>query len=534
MRILAHEGTERGKIQMKKNKIVLVNPGVHFLEPAPYGMYPNTAIMILATILHNAGFSVKVIDGRYYRVDDAVNLICSEISDDLAFIGFSVMTVQVPWAYYVSQAIKSKGCSCQIVWGGVHPTLFPDQTIEDPAVDTVVINEAAATVVSLAEAYFSGEADALAAVPGIYYKNGGRIRRNGPNRLNDDFGNIPYFDFSLLDHERYSRNNNIAIEEFYGGRYKDCRVYPIITALSCTYKCTFCINVILGRKYCFRGAPEIIDRIKFLKKAFGADFIQPMDENFFINKKRTFDFLDLLEKEDLGIKWRPQVRADYFNENYIDLETAKRLDRSGMIVAAMGVESASQDMLDRLRKQMKVESIMKAVEILSKTNIVPKMNFMVGLPGESEEDIMKTYSMAVEIRRRVKKSCVTVSPFRPYPGSQLYDQCIKEYGYVPPSSLREWATLSKEDLVEGRGYESFEDYKWIKNPGRLRAVQGTYEEIAWYRPQRDDKLHGKLRNMIASLRFKFGLFALVDFEKNIFESLSALKKFFCGKKAVDA
>lgn len=517
---------------MKKNKIVLVNPGVHFLDPAPYGMYPNTAIMILATILHNAGFSVKVIDGRYHRVDDSVKLIRAEIDDNLAFMGFSVMTVQVPWAYYVSQAIKSTHSSCKIVWGGVHPTLFPDQTIEDPAVDSVVINEAAATAAKLASAFSIGKG--LSEVAGIYYKEGARIFRNPPNKNGDDFNNIPYADFSLIDHERYSRNNNIAIEEFYGDKYKDCRVYPVITSLSCTYKCTFCINVILGRRYCFREAPEIIDRIKFLKKRYGADFIQPMDENFFINKKRTFEFLYLLEKEDLNIKWRPQVRADYFNENYIGLDTARRLDRSGMIVAAMGVESASQEMLDRLKKQMKVESIMRAVDILSKTNIVPKMNFMVGLPGESEEEIKKTYRMAVEIRRKIKRSCVTVSPFRPYPGSQLYDQCIKEYGYVPPSSLKEWATLSREDLVEGRGYESFEKYKWIKSPRWLKAVQEVYEEIAWYRPQRDERLYGRMRNFIAFMRFKYDFFGLVDAEKRFFESISRLKRIFSSHRKVDA
>jgi len=516
----------------KAKKIVLVNPGVHFSEPVSYGMYPNTAVMILATILNKAGFSVKVIDGRYHRIDEAVGLISEEIDGNVVFVGFSVMTVQVPWAYYVSQAIKSRYPSCKVVWGGVHATLFPDQTVEDPAVDMVVINDAASTAARLAEALSTQKG--LSEVAGIYYKEGTKIFRNPPNEGGDNFGNIPFIDFSLIDHDNYSRNNNIAIEEFYGGSYKNCRVYPVITALSCTYKCTFCINVILGRKYCFRSAPEIVERIRFLKKRYGADFIQPMDENFFINRKRTFEFLDLLEKENLNIKWRPQVRADYFSESYIDLETAKRLDRSGMVVAAMGVESASQDMLNRLNKQMKVESIMKAVDILSKTNIVPKMNFMVGLPGEDEEDIERTYRMAVEIRRKVKKSCVTVSPFRPYPGSKLYDQCIKEYGYVPPSSLKEWATLSREDLVEGRGYESFEKYGWIKNPRNLKAIQGIYEEIAWFRPQRDEKWYGKLRNYIAFMRFKFGFFRFVGAEKRFFEMFSSLKRILSAKKTADA
>lgn len=180
---------------------------------------------------------------------------------------------------------------------------------------------------------------------------------------------------------------------------------------------------------------------------------------------------------------------------------------------------------------MKVESIMKAVDVLSKTDIIPKMNFMVGLPGETKDEIEKTYKLAVEIRKKAKRSCVTISPFRPYPGSQLYEQCIKEYGYRPPSSLSEWSALSREDLVEGRGYESFEKYKWIKDHARLKAMQSIYEEIAWYRPQRDERWHGKLRNLIAYWRFRTGYFGAVRIEKKLFEILSALKKLFARGRA---
>ncbi|MFH0771924.1 MAG: radical SAM protein [Candidatus Omnitrophota bacterium] len=508
---------------MKKDKVVLVNPGIHFQEPLYYGMYPNTAIMVLATILHNAGFRVKVIDGKYKKIDDAVKGILGEIDESLIFIGFSVMTVQLPWAYYVSKAVKSKNPDTKIVWGGVHPTLFPEQTARDKAVDIVVVNDAARTVASLAAA-LAAEGD-ISSIPGLFYKEGSGITSAHGDRVMDDFNCVPMIDFSLIDHNRYSRNNNIAIEEFYAGKYEDCRVYPVITGLGCAYKCTFCINVILNRKYHFRDAAEIVDRIKLLRRDYGADFIQPMDENFFINRKRTFEFLDLLEKENLRIKWRPQTRADYFNDNYLNLEVARRLDRCGMVVAAMGVESASQRILDKLNKQLRVEQIIKAAEILSKTNIVPKMNFMTGLPGETEDDIKKTYRLAVRLRKMIGKSCVTISPFRPYPGSPLYDQIVREYGYSPPSTLEDWARLSQSEFAEGVGYESFERYKWIKNPGKLKAMQCVYGEIAWYRPQRDDKLHGKIRSFIAFMRFKFDFFLFVFLEKRFFDDLSRLKSF---------
>lgn len=505
---------------MKKNKVILVNPGINFQKPVSYGMYPNTAIMILATILHNAGFRVKVIDGKYQNIDAAARSILNEMDDSLIFIGFSVMTIQLPWAYYVSKMIKSRHPRATIVWGGSHPTLFPEQTVEDPAVDIVMINDAASTVASLTSA-ISGDCD-LSAIPGICYKVDSRILRTVCNQGRDNFNNIPLIDFSLINHEFYSRNNNVAIEEFYKGRYKKCRVYPLITGLGCTYRCTFCINVILKRQYCFREAGEIIDRIQYLQKNYGADFIQPMDENFFINRKRTLEFLDLVEKKKIRIKWRPQARVDHFREDYINLEMAKRLDRSGMVVAAMGAESASQKILDKLEKRLKVEDIIKAVEILSKTNIIPRISFMVGLPGEKEEDIKETFQLAIKLRKMANESCVTVSPFRPYPGSSLYDQIVSEYGYSPPSNLRDWARLSKEEFIESHGYESFENYKWVKNPRRLKAMQEVYYTISWYKPE-DDSLYGKICNYIAFMRFRFNFFTFAYPERIIFKILSRFR-----------
>lgn len=502
---------------MKRNKVVLVNPGIHYVGPKMnQGLYPNTAIMILATILHNAGFRVKVIDGRYLTVDDAVESISREINKDLAYIGFSVMTIQLPWAYRVSQAIKSRHPDTLIVWGGTHPTLFPEQTVEDPAVDIVVVNDAAATVSSLS--LNISEGTELAKIPGIVYKENSNIIKTPPNQDKDDFSNVPYIDFSLLDHKRYSRNNNMAIEVFYGGKYQDRIVYPLLAGLGCSYRCTFCINVILERKYYYRSAEEIVERIKFLQGNYGADFIHPMDENFFISKKRTFELLDLLEKENIHVKWRPQSRPDHFADDYINVDVAKRLDRSGMIVVAMGAESASKEMLDKLRKNLKVEQMIKAVEILSKTNIVPKMNFMVGLPGETEADIKKTFQLAFRLRRMVKKSCISVVSFRPYPGSELYDELVSKYGYVPPSNLRDWTKLSERELRESTGYESFEHYKWVENRRDLEARLSVYNNVSMYNPD----TYARIRALISSIRLRLNFFRFTSLDRKFFAALYIL------------
>jgi len=503
---------------MKKDKIVLVNPGVHFHKPIHHGVYPNTGLMVIAAILHNAGFKVRIVDGRYLTPEESIKAVLSEIDDNLIFVGFSVMTIQVPWSYYVSKAIKSRSPKTFIVWGGVHPSLFPEQTVEDPAVDMSVVNDCAATIASISKR-IAENAD-LSTSPGICYEDNSRIVRTKPNLIIDDFSNIGDIEISLLDHKRYSKNNCYAIEEFYGGKYKDSLTYPVISGLGCCYKCTFCINVIQKKRYYFKEALDVIERIKFLQENYGANFIHFTDENFFVSKKRTFELLDLIEKQDLHFWWRPQARADHFSDSYINVETARRLEKAGLVVAAMGVESGSQRILDKLKKNLKVEQIIKAAEILNKTdNIVTKMNFMVGLPSETEEEMEKTFQLAMRLRKIAKRSYITVIPFRPYPGSELFDELVSDYGYKPPDSLSKWAKLSERELVDSQGYEAFDGYTWIKNMHRLKTMLYVYDKIAWHRP----RLYRRIRSGISIIRLRLNFFAFVDFEKRFFELLAKIK-----------
>ena len=503
---------------MKKNKVVLVNPGVHFHKPIHHGVYPNTGLMVIATILHNAGFNVKIVDGRYLTPDESIKAISEEIDESLIFVGFSTMTIQVPWSYHVSKAIKSLSPKTFIVWGGVHASLFPEQTVEDTAVDMAVINDSASTIAEVARK-IATDSD-LSTTPGICYNNNSHVVKTEPNSRIDDFNSIPFIDLSLLEHKRYARKNCYAIEEFYGDKFKDTLTYPIITGLGCCYKCTFCINVIQKKRYYFRQAPEMIERIKLLQKDYGANFIHLTDEDFLISKKRTFELLDLMEKQNLHFWWRPQARADHFSDNYINVETARRLEKAGLIVAAMGVESGSQRILDKLKKNLKVEQIIKAAEILSKTDsIVTKMNFMVGLPTETEEEMEQTFQLAMRLRKIAKRSYITVIPFRPYPGSELYDELVSGYGYKPPTSLNEWSRLTERELIDSQGYESFESYNWVKNMNRLKSMIYVYDKIAWFRP----RLYRRIRSGIAILRLRFDFFAFIGFEKRFFEVLAKIK-----------
>jgi anaerobic magnesium-protoporphyrin IX monomethyl ester cyclase len=466
-----------------QGRVILVNPGIYGIMPYNYneiGMYPNNAIQILGTILHQDMFDVKIVDGRYVSVENAVEQISALADNDLIFVGFSIMTVQVKWAYLVSCGIKERNSNIKVVWGGVHPSLFPEQTVSDKHIDICVVNDCASTVSKIA--YSLKNKTDISMVPGLCYKNGDKIIRTQPNLINDDFTNIPFIDFTIMNHKVYSRNNNVATNSSLNNESKDYIVYPINTALGCGFRCNFCINVIIKKKYKMRSAEEIVDRIMFLQKEFGANFIHLNDENFFGSKKRTYQFVELILRNDIKIKWRPSVRANYFNKNFINESFVRELEKSGMVIAVMGAESASQKTLDRLKKGLKVEDIHRAVEILSKTKIIPRMSFMVGLPDETEEDIKETYRLVVELKEKYPTFQAVVCPFRSYPGSELYDLTINKYGYKPPESLIDWIKLDDTEFSESMGYQNFDNYDWItdKKVFRLRNnVHSIYWATAW-------------------------------------------------------
>lgn len=452
----------------KQYRIILVNPGIHLYPPLKNtGMYPNNAIQILGTILHQNEFDVHIVDGRYLSIDDAIRQIKGLISEDLIFIGFSVMTIQLKWAYLVAGGIKRVCPDVKIVWGGVHATLFPEQTAADNAIDICVVNECAATIVSIAEALsYRGD---ISKTPGLCYKDNGSIYYTPPNQIPDDFTNIPHIDFSIMNHRLYSRNNNIAIDSSLNDEYKRDIVYPLNASIGCNFRCNFCINVILERNYKMLSAEEIIERIRYLQSEYGANYIHMVDENFFGNKQRIYKFVELLRSNNINIKWRPQLRADYFNENYINESFVKELEKTGMVIAVMGVESASQRTLDRLDKRMKVESTIKAVEILSKTQIIPRLSFMVGMPGETEEEVQETYQFAVMLKEKYPTCQPLVTPFRLFPGSKLYDLAISEYGYNPPQSLIEWVEIADKEYSETVGYQNTTNYPWVSDANKFES-----------------------------------------------------------------
>lgn len=458
---------------MEQN-IVLINlpPSTNYNYRSAGSIYPATGILVIGTIMKSQGLTVKVIDGTVKS--DYIRRTLDSIDKSTVMIGFSVMTSQVPLALKLSELIKANCPDIPIIWGGIHPILFPEQTLRNPNIDIVVTGEGYHTTLSLID-YLNGKIG-LQQVRGVGFKDtSGNVILNVPSEP-DDISTLPHIDYSILDDiEFYLSSKSVYQREFAVNNNEYLKIIPVLTGLGCCYKCQFCINVILKRSYRYRSAASIIEEIKKLKENYGANTFIFYDEDFFINKKRLLEFLDLVEVENLKFFWRAWARVDYFNNKYINRALVLRLEKCGLRSIVMGGESGSQKVLDMIKKGIKVENILRSAKMLDGVMITPRYSFMVGLEGEEKDDTKKTYKLVADLidtNQRVDIAGPVI--FRYYPGSPIFDRIIKNYNIEIPRKIEDWESSLSEE-----GYLEIDKMPWIWN-GCIRISTILNNEILIY------------------------------------------------------
>ena len=437
---------------MDKGLIILLNlpPSVDYSYVTRGSIFPGTAILLIGTLLKKNGYDVKIIDGAYF--DNYLEILkeCLSEYSNILYVGMSVMITQIPLALEASKLIKGYEKKIPIVWGGAHPSLYPEQTLRNDFIDIVVINEGAYASLELAEAY-KGKLN-FQDIKGIGYKNNGKeLFFNAPRAL-ERIDSLPHFDFSLIEISNYLNKNISSVYKREFPLFRDdIRLMPILTGLGCPYKCQFCINVIFKRRYRFRSAFSIVEEIKRLQLDYDANTFLFFDEDFFINKSRTYEFIAQVEKEGLKFNFRMWCRVDHFKDDYINSDMLKRLSDIGHGSLAMGAESSDPEILRQLKKDITPDQVKNSLMMISKyPAIFPRYSFMVGLENESIQKMKNTCRFCLDMKK-IHKGVDIAGPFifRLYPGSPIYERLVNQYNLEVPDSLESWsAYITREGYDE--------------------------------------------------------------------------------------
>ena len=464
---------------MTNNKVVLVFPG-------PYAaIYPEIPLnlLYLAAILRNNGFETEIFDMRLCDLDQ-LSL------DDTLCVGITVMTgPMITYGLEFARRVRIYDSKIPIVWGGVHPSLLPEQTAKNRNVDVVVRGEGEMTFLDLVRSFDSGEQ--IDEVKGITFSKAGKIISN-PDREFIDLNKIPIeLPYDIIELEKYW-----------------LEVFPVHTSRGCPHQCSFCYNLAFNKcSYRCKSAKRVLDEIEYLIEKFGAKRISFVwEDNFFTNRKRVEEICKGIIKRNLDIQWDAFCRFDYaasFDDRFLQL-----LESSGCVYLSFGGESGSQEVLDKIDKGTRIDQIIKVTKKFSKTQIAQITSFMIGIPGETDEQVKATYDLIDYLARINPKAVFNgIFPFTPYPGTDLTRIVIEKMGFQPPETLEEW-----------QNFKIYRDFNstWVKkSSAEMYRFLSIMTRFPFYTnnftvPSRFDKIPYKqvylLLSRLARFRWKHRIF----------------------------
>jgi len=469
------------------SKVLLINPQFN-IPRANYDRSLSMGLLCIATYLDQRGIEVKIVDGA--RQSDYINLIKNELPN-VDFAGISVMTTQLPSALAISKIIKKYNNKIPIIWGGFHPTLFPESTTSHPLVDIAVIGEGEETLWEI----INNKGKNLDSIKGIAFKKKGKIILTSKRPLLK-MENLPLSNWGLMPQEII--NNLLQI--------------PIHTSRGCPHRCTFCVNAITKNQWRARPPEQVIRDIKnTLSKTYpDKNHIVFWDENFFTDKNRVEIILQKIIENNIKVHWSAGCRADYLNNNFINDDFLNLMKKSGCELLSMGAESGSIRILEKIKKDITPRQILYSAKQCTKYNIDSMYSFMAGLPGETWQEIKKTLHL-IDKLIKIDQSVKIIGPqtFRPYPGSTLFEECVST-GWHPPSSIEEWSKSMSGEL----NYLEPNQLPWLKNPDIIESLDVVVRlganpiKYAWKLEVKANKILKFLFILLCKIRWKLKFFRL--------------------------
>jgi len=491
---------------INKKNIILISPLTGIYDSL-YKKTPPFALLAICRRLNRNKYNITIIDQKIPKWKEKIK---QALSQEILLFGITALTGhQLYYGSLIAKFIKKHKRNAKIVWGGIHSSSSPVQTLKEDFVDYIVIGEGEDTFPQLVEALAYNKD--ISKIKGIGYKERSKeVIINSPSKFVDinKLENPPY---DLVNINEYLIG--IGNGEFY-----------IEGARGCPYNCTFCYNPSYNKRIWRPRSPkEIVSNMKHLYYKYGIKNFLIIDDSFFISRKRLIEFISLLRKENLDIKWR--CEANISSVMKLDNSLMEKVVDSGLNWVGVGVESSSKRIRKILNKDIDIQSLIEFNKRVSKYNFNIRYNFITGTPWEEKEDMKRTIKIVRELLNNNPKA--SVQPIYitvPYPNTMYLKQCM-DFGFKPPDSFREWTAFdsftigkylpwmkgNKKRMFEFMMYSSY----FIDNKAEYYISDLLQGRIV--------KFLGKIYQPIARFRFNHFLY-LFFFEKTIIKFLNFFQR----------
>lgn len=327
-------------------------------------------------------------------------------------VGISITTPQLKLAEMLIRRIKDVMDNVPIVAGGIHPSYFKNTFLDEFNVDYIVYGEGEITMCELCDS-IKDDIDALAEIKGLIFRDrNGRAIINPPRELVEDLDSIPFPARGLVNYDTYLQPPGII-----RGIWTE-RCGNISTSRGCPGKCTYCaVNYLCGNTYRRRSVDNVLEEIDLMVSQYGIDGLYFMDDTFLMGTKWIEEFTEKFIARKYNLKWSCYGRVDTVNERILSA-----IRKAGCVQVEYGIESCSERVLSRIKKRTSFEQTAMAVKMTRDSGIRALGSFIFGFLDDSAEDLAET----IRLSSSIGLDFVTCFFATPYPGSELYEEAVKE------------------------------------------------------------------------------------------------------------
>jgi len=436
-------------------RVLLVNPpqknlitnNIPAVVDEERGYNPPLGLLYVAAYARkNTPHEIRVLDAVVEELDypELKRRIEAERPD---VVGVTATTFTLVDAVEIIRAVKEINREIAVVLGGPHPYIYPEESINLPGVDFLVIGEG--------EAAFSGllnnlrDPAALKNIRGLVFREGDAVVNTGPPPLVDDLDSLP---FPARDLTPYGRYNSLIA--------KTQPVTTMITSRGCPYRCLFCDRPHLGKRFRPRSARNVVDEMEACKDMGIREFLI-YDDTFTVGKARVMEICKEITGRGLKVGWDVRARVDTITQ-----EMLVAMKGAGCERIHYGVEAGSPEVIETLRKGITLEQVRRVFRQTKEAGISTLAYFMIGSPGETRTQMEESLRLAGELNPDYLHLSITT----PFPETDLYrlgfekgvlkDDYWREFARSPRKGFvpKVWEEhLNRDELVDllHRGYKGF-------------------------------------------------------------------------------
>ncbi|MBF0331214.1 MAG: B12-binding domain-containing radical SAM protein [Candidatus Omnitrophica bacterium] len=349
--------------------------------------YENLGIEYLSSYLKEKGHETALVFDpalfkTYHLQNDFLagifnfrkNIVDKILAVHADVVAFSVLSDNYQWAKGIAEEVKHLRKDVVIVFGGIHPSSVPELVISEDAVDYVCVGESEEALAELVDA-LENMKDTVS-IRNVWAKRDGVIFKNAPRDLIGNLDVLPLPDKDLFYAEYKGFTDNI---------------YMTMTSRGCPYQCTYCYNSYLMELYADKGkylrrfsVKRVIEELLLAKEKYGMKRIVFVDDVFISHPDWLEEFTGEYKKK-IDLPFGCLVHPFFVNKRVVDL-----LKRAGCTSVGMGIQTLNEplkkEVLGRFESNAVVE---EAISLFKKANIFIYVDFIFGLPGESNDDVIK-------------------------------------------------------------------------------------------------------------------------------------------------